>query len=347
MVLKREFLRQAWLLFLFVVIGSNFMLYHTTFGASIIPKDSNAVVIGSIIDLSIISPILYVTWARKWNWKYIIMTMAVGLILVRFLIPMKYLEPFAPITWVGFAVEGLLVIIELLIVITLITYLPRIVQTVKQSTLPVLFSFHHAVTMKVKHSPIISVICSEMLLFYFAFACWKKHPHLNESTFTLHKKTSLIALQVMLIHAIIIETIGIHWWLHEWSPILSFILLVLNIYSVILLVGDIQAVRFNPVLVTDKKIYISLGLMKRMEIEWANVEKLIDDPKELQKKPTKETMEFIAKDLEKVLPTVILQLKQPTEASLLMGMKRKYSRVAIRVDEPGKFMELIKEKVKV
>ncbi|MUK87752.1 beta-carotene 15,15'-monooxygenase [Ornithinibacillus sp. L9] len=345
MVLKRELLHHGWLLFLFAVVGSNVVLYHTTFGVRIIPQDSNGVVIGSMIDLAIISPILYVTWMRKWSWKYILMTMAAGLILMRFLIPMQYLEPFATITWVGFAIEGLLVAVELFIIVSLVKYLPRIIQTVKQSTLPVIFSFHHAVAANVKHSPVIQVICSGMLMLYFAFACWKKQPRLDDSTFTLHRKTSFIAFQVMLIHAIIIETIGIHWWLHHWSPILSYILLILNIYSVILLVGDIQAVRLNPVLVTDKKLYISLGFMKRMEIEWSNVEKLIDDPQVLGEKPTKETIEFIAKDLEKLQYTVILQLKQPTYAALFLGVKRKYSRIAIRVDEPEKFMKVILEKV--
>jgi hypothetical protein len=185
-----------------------------------------------------------------------------------------------------------------------------------------------------------------MLMFYYAFATWKNHAPKNEFTFTLHRKSSAIAFQIMLIHAIIFESIGLHWWLHSVAPIVSIIILILNMYGLILLIGDIQALRLNPMLVTDEKLYLSLGLMKRMEISWTNIEKIIEEPEELDKKSTKDTIEFIAKDFEVVKPTVILQLKQPTKAVFLMGIKREYIRVAIRVDEVADFMKILKDKVK-
>ncbi|SES63104.1 hypothetical protein SAMN05216389_101155 [Oceanobacillus limi] len=345
MVLRREYLRHGWLLFLFAVVGSNVMLYHTAFGAQIIPADASPLVIGSFIDLAIVAPILYITWSRKWNWKYIVITMAAGLILVRFLIPMQYLEPFAPITWVGFAVEGAILFVELLLIVTFVKYLPSVIQTVKHRQLPVIHSFHHAVAEKVKNHPVIRVVCSEMLVFYFALASWKKQPVWNDASFTLHRKSSYIALMVMLIHAIVLETIGLHIFIHEISPVISIMLMVMNIYTVLFFVGDIQAVRLNPAVITDEKLYISLGLMKRMEIDWPNVECVIDDPDALKNKRTKDTVSFIAKDLEEVHPTIILQLKQPTEVAFYMGFKWKCNRVAIRVDEPDRFNRLVGEMV--
>ncbi|MGM8215828.1 beta-carotene 15,15'-monooxygenase [Bacillaceae bacterium W0354] len=345
MVFKRALPRQIWLVLLLFVLSCNFILYHTAFGLDVIPANPKGVVIGSIIDLAIISPTLFLAWLRKWNWKYIVSAIATGLILVRFLIPMNYLEPFEAITWVGFIAEGMLLMFELAVVVTLFVYIPNITRVVKQSSLPVLFSFHHAVEEKIKSLPIIHAICSEMLVFYYAFASWRKQIQPKSNTFTLHQKSSYIAVHVMLIHAIIIETIGIHWWLHDQYPIASIILLILNIYGVIFLIGDIQAVRLTPILVTDEKLYISLGLIKRMEIEWSNVEKIIDDRNELEKKLSKDTIDFIAKDFDDVTPTVILELKEPTEVMLLMRLRRKYKRVAIRVDEPTRFMKFLNERM--
>ncbi|WP_246521438.1 hypothetical protein [Ornithinibacillus massiliensis] len=168
---------------------------------------------------------------------------------------------------------------------------------------------------------------------------------MTQTTFTLHQNSSFIALRIMLIHAIVIESIGIHWWLHNISPVVAVVLLIFNIYGVILLLGDIQAVRLNPTLVTNEKLYVSLGLMKRMELEWSNVERIIHHTAELDEEKAKETVDFIAQDLEKVTPTVILELRKPTQVVLIMGFKKQYRRVAIRVDEPERFVKVLRNKL--
>ncbi|AMQ08152.1 beta-carotene 15,15'-monooxygenase [Sporosarcina sp. FSL K6-1540] len=345
MVYKRESIHIVWLILLLLVLASNFALYRSSFGLNLLPTKTNGVVLGSILDLTIVAPVLFLAWQRKMSWKYLIVLMAGGLMVARFMIPMEYLAPFKTITLAGFVIEGALVLLEVLLLVTLFKYLPEIIQTVKKSPLPLLFSFSHAVDEKVRKHPIIQVICSEMLMFYYAFCIWKKKPQEKDNTFTLYKKSSLIAFQVMMIHAIVIETIGIHWWLHDKSFILSLILLVINIYSVLLFLGDIQALRFNPLQIEHESMYVSLGLMKRMEIRWEDIEEIIEDPDVLEQKFSKNTIDFIARDFEKVYPSVLLKLKYPVEATLLMGVKKFYDQVAIRVDDSERFKELVKQKL--
>lgn len=345
MVVKKSSIHLAWPCLLLLVLASNLTLYRSSFGISHLPENPNGIVIASIIDLTIVAPLLFLAWKRKMNWKNLIILMGLGLILARFIIPMEYFAPFKMFTWVGFGIEGAVVLLELLLLITLFKYLPEIIREVKKSQLPLLFSFSSAVEEKVKKQPIIQVICSELLLFYYAFGMWRKKPQSKENTFTLHKNSSLIAFQLMLIHAIVIESIGIHWWLHDKAFILSIILLVLNIYSVILFLGDIQAVRLNPLQVEHDRMYISLGLMKRMEIRWDDIAEVIEEREILEQKLSNNTIDFVARDLEKVYPTVILRLKQPVKATLLMGIEREYEQVAIRVDEAGKFKEVLQEKL--
>lgn len=347
MVIKRAHNNPAWLILLMFVLAANYSLYHTTFGNQIMPKNSNLMVIASMIDLALIAPILLMAWKRKLNWKNLIFGIAGGLILVRFLIPMEYLSPFESVTWVGFAVEGSLLLLEILVIMTLVKYLPKIIRSVKRSSLPVIFAFSKAVDDHVKPYPIIRVLCSEMLMFYYAFAAWGKKPEIGKNMYTLHQKSSLIAMQIMLIHAVVLETVGLHWFLHEKSIILSIALLIINIYTVIFFIGDIQVVRHNPLLVTDEKMYLSLGLMKRMEISWSDIEEIIDEPQVLKQKLANDTLDFMARDFEQVHPDVILKLKRPVQATLIMGMKKEYNRVAIRVDEPTRFKEVLKEKIDI
>lgn len=334
MVFVQKSKQHIWWLFLLLVLGSNMALYRTDFGVSILEQfDYSGAVLGSLFDLVIVSPILIFVWKKQKSIKLFILLMASGLIFARFLIPMNYLKPFVAVTWLGFAIEIAFVIIELLLIVTLFRFLPKIIASTKESTLPILFAFPKAVDSHVKKHPIIQIICSEMLMFYFAFASYRNKPQNSKNTLTIHKNSSYIAFQIMLIHAIVIETLGIHWWLHDKSMLLSILLLVLNIYSVILIVADIQAIRLNPLYIDENQFYISLGLMKRMEIRWDEIEEIITEPEELQQKLTKDTIDFIPRDFMEVYPDVILKLKKPKEAVLIMGIKKTYDRVAIKLDD--------------
>lgn len=335
--------RNILLVLLLLVLGANTALYHTTYGTNILPENSNGVVVGSIIDLAFISPLLFIAWKQNWNVKNIIVAIASGLILVRFLIPIEYLQPFETVTWLGFVVEGLIVLFEVFLILILIKFLPKIIHSVKKSSLPVVFSFPDAVDQHIKATPLIKIICTEFLIFYYAFLSWKKKPISNHHTFTLYKNSSLIATQIMLIHSIVLETLVIHWWIHENFFVLSIILLVLNIYSIIFLIGNLQAIRHNALHITEEKLYVSFGIFKQMQINWSNIDKVIDEPDRLRQKHPKNTIEFIARDFEDAYPHVILKLKQPTIATLLLGRKKEYKFVAIRVDELNRFKKVLNE----
>ncbi|WP_227257247.1 hypothetical protein [Priestia aryabhattai] len=98
--------------------------------------------------------------------------------------------------------------------------------------------------------------------------------------------------------------------------------------------------------VEDDRIYISFGLAKRMEISFKDIEKIVEDTHILQHKIPNTTIEFIARDFEKVYPHLLLTLKSPIEATLFMGIKKKYQQVAIRVDDPHAFKKIVKERLK-
>ena len=190
----------------------------------------------------------------------------------------------------------------------------------------------------VKYNLIIQIIRAELLVFYYAISSWRS-PIPNG--ITVYKKSSFIALQVMLIHAIIVTTLRIHYWLHDKAPLLSIILLVLNIYSLLFFLGDMQALRLNPIYATNNSIYISLGLMKRTEIHYTNIEAIIDEPEILQKKLSKNTVDFMIRDFEKVYPDIILKMKKPQKVTLFMGREKEFDFVAIRSDYPEQLKQLI------
>jgi len=330
--------QNIWLAFLFMVLVSNYTLYNTGLGSSILPIETNGVVLGSLIDLVVIVPVLWMLYKGKFSLKQAIFLAAFGCIAARFIIPLEHLQPFVAVTWAGFAIEAILILLEIFLVATLVRYLPRILDDVRASSLPDLFSFSQAVEKQIPKHPVIQMICSDLLVLYYGFASWKRQ---ERPGLTLHKNSSYIAFQLMIIHGIAIETIGIHWWLHEKSMILSIVLLIFNIYSVIFFIADMQAIRLNPVYVTDDTIYVSLGLMKRTEIHFDKIEEIIEDKEQLERKLSKDTIDFVARDFGEAYPQVILKMKEPVEVTFMLGIKKRYNQVAIKVDQSQEFKQML------
>ncbi|KZE39944.1 beta-carotene 15,15'-monooxygenase [Bhargavaea cecembensis] len=341
----RKSANPVWLILLLLVLGSNLILYRTEFGGHVLSGASGTVVIGSLIDLAIVAPLLFLAWRRSITLKGFLFGAATGLIAARFLIPDEWLGSYTPITYIGFAAEGAFILLELVLVVSLFVYLPKIIRTTGEDPKPLLFAFPAAVDSHIRSHPIIHAFCSEMLMFYYAFGSWKRKPRLTEDAFTLHRNTSHMAMQMMLIHAIIIETIGIHWWLHEKSLVLSIILLILNLYSVIYLIADMQAVRLTPSVFGGDHLYLSLGMSNRMEIRYSDIEEVVTEGEELSGKLTKDTAVFIARDFEAAHPDVLLRLKQPVSATLFMGIRRPYRAVAVRTDEKDAFIRRLKKEL--
>lgn len=140
----------------------------------------------------------------------------------------------------------------------------------------------------------------------------------------------------MLIHCILIETIGIHWWLHEKSAVLSLALLILNIYSVVYFLGDIQATRLNPLTIKNGKMTVSLGLAQRIAVPLESLESV-----RWGVEPDAQAMKFVAKDFEEFAPQVVIDFDTPQQAVLLFGQTKTVSQIAIKVDDPEKLKKLL------
>ena len=235
-------------------------------------------------------------------------------------------------------IEGAIFVFELLLIITFVRYMPKIIKEVKYSQLPVLYSFAQSLARYVKDHLMIRIICSELLMVYYALASWRAP---IPTGITMHKKSNFIAFQVMMIHAIVIETLGVHYWLHDKAPLLSILLLVLNIYSVLFFLANLQALRLNPIYATNQSIYISLGLMKRTQIDYTNIEAIIEEPEILQKKLSKNTADFVIRDFEQMYPDIILKMKKPQKVALFMGLEKEFDFIAIKSDNPEQLKQLI------
>lgn len=334
--------RPIWLALFFLVLLSNIALYQTQLKTIVLTEETKQVVLGSLIDLVIVLPACWMLYQRKLTWKTAIFLGAFGCVLARFLIPSTYLSSFQWVTFVGIGAEIMLLLFELSLILLCVKQAPKMIREMQQQKLPTPFSIQKSAPPIAQKYTIVQVFLTEMLVGYYAIFSWRQRA---QEGITLHKKSGYIAIQLMMIHGIVIETIGIHWWLHSQSMWLSLILLAFNIYSVLFLLADLQATRLNPIYYTKDTLYLSLGLMKKAEIPFHQVESIVDSIDELSKKQKKEVLYFIANDFIQPEPDFYLLLKEPVTATLFLGKKKQYTKIAIRSDNKKKLYEIIQKRM--
>ncbi|MFJ5770621.1 beta-carotene 15,15'-monooxygenase [Psychrobacillus sp. NPDC093180] len=324
------------LAFLLLLLATNFLLYQSGVPDFLSLPLTSGVAIGSLIDLAIVAPIL-VYVAFKISIKQTIGLMVFGLVIARFLIPAGLYAPYKGILYAGLALEALLVFAELALIFIVIRKGSAIRSEMKVMNEGAIYSLLPTVEKVATKNVFIRLLMTEFLMFYYALFTWKKKAPSHEGVVTMHKKTSAIAMNIMLLHAILIETIGLHWWLHEKSLVLSIILLFLNVYSVFFIIADIQITRLHPMEIKNGKLYITQGMASRIVVTLSNIKEVEWDVA----LTNKHTLQFIYKDFEKTDPQAIIRLHEPIEAVMFMGVKKKVTEFAIRVDEPEKLKQLL------
>ncbi|HHT7191280.1 TPA: hypothetical protein ACTZ5N_004773, partial [Bacillus cereus] len=195
-----------------------------------------------------------------------------------------------------------------------------------------------------KRNKLIDIIVMECKLIYYAFLSWREKVPEGESVFSYHKKTGAIGVYIMIIHATLIESIGFHYLFHQWNPVVAWVLLILNVYAMFYFLAEIQAMRKNPIIVTEQKVIIQIGLGKKIIIPFIQIDKITFYKGELLKKE-KEVLDATVMEFIKEPPTFEIILKEPMKAQLLYGFSKTVSRVHLNVDEERKFYDVMTEKL--
>lgn len=338
MVLRTHRFRYLTLTFALLVVLSNFLLYQPFIQQKVTGPLQAHVVWGSLLDLVIVLPLLLFATFQM-GWKHVLAASVLGLFGARLLVPEEFHALLTPLLVAGIAFEGLFLVAELLLIGWLVLKIPKIRHRMRQTTLSPVYSAVPAVVVETKDHILLRLFTMEWLVFYYGLFSYKQKAPSHKGTFTLHKSSSAIALHIMVIHALVIETVAIHWFLHSYSPVLSIILLILNIYGLIYILADIQITRLAPLEVKGDQLAVSQGLMKSVVIPIQDIQEVRSFAKSDQVDET-----IVYKDFEEREPNVVLIFNKPVAMNLAFGRRKDVLSLAIAVDEPHGFLKYVSEK---
>lgn len=324
-----------------LILSTNYILYRTTmFG----PVPESAVV-GSLLDLLIILPLMtyFLIIRKRYSLKYMGIVILAGFAAAYLIVPQQHLSNYPFLPYLLMASEGAFVLFELYIAYTVITRLPKLMREYKKLARQnsfFLFNIRKAVETNLPNNNAIKIFVTEFSMFHYALFSWKKKTQIDHGkAFTYHKKTSVNAVYIMIIHAIAIESIGLHYFLHSWNPIVSYILLILNIYGILFMLAELQATRLTPFLLTEEHLLLQTGFSSTMYLPLSNIKEIkhYEGPEKFSTKEQKDLYDARVPDLIQEKPMFEILLHEPQEVHLIYGLKRKATRIVLNVDEPDNF----------
>ncbi len=183
--------------------------------------------------------------------------------------------------------------------------------------------------------PVIKILVTELSLpYYLLFGWWRSFTSSDPRNlvFSYHRKTGYSALLALFFGLIAIETVVLHILIQHWSPLVAWILTGLSIYSLVWLVGDYQAARLNPIVLSPDHLYIRTGLRWRVDVPLSNI-------RALRKATHADTQapDYLNAAVYGVAHYTLL-LKEPMIVQGLLGIQKQVSNIGLIVDDEQRFL---------
>ncbi len=185
---------------------------------------------------------------------------------------------------------------------------------------------------------VLQVLLTEICVVYYGLFAWRKKPSrpAGAAAFTYHKKSGYGMLAGVLIFVIAVETSLLHFLLKPHVPLLAWLLTALSLYGVIFILADLNAARLRPIHMDARSLAVRVGLRWRCRIPLSDIAGV---------EAVTLSMENREGFLNGVLVgngNVILILSRPAFAVGFYGMRKRFDRIALAVDDAGSFLSALK-----
>tara|TARA_B100000795_G_C22724192_1_gene408730 strand:- start:62 stop:1078 length:1017 start_codon:yes stop_codon:yes gene_type:complete len=174
---------------------------------------------------------------------------------------------------------------------------------------------------------------TEIAVIYYGFFNWKNRK-LSKNEFSYHKSSGTIALLLVFIFLILVETSVVHLLLQKWSILAAWILSILSIYTCIQVFGIMRSMSKRPISIDNGELKLRYGLFSESTISISNIEEIELSTKSIELDDTTKKLSPLG-DFES--HNVVIKLKEEEVLFGLYGLISKYNNIALYVDEKEYF----------
>jgi len=172
------------------------------------------------------------------------------------------------------------------------------------------------------------IVAFEIAMLYYAL-CWRK---VAPPGFTVHRRSGWAAVVGVFVFLIAIESVGVHLLVQLWSTKAAWVITALDVYGVLWLLGDYNALRLRPTRIEGDTLLLNYGLRWRAAIPLATVTAI---------EPVRAEADWKGKGVLKVAmldePRLLIRFATPQTVQGLAGLTRSVDAIAILADDEVAF----------
>lgn len=320
--------------------------------------------LGTAIDLIIVLPFaIYFLGFRKRRSVFVLFALILaGLVLANVIIPNEADGFLSYFNYSVIALEAGVITFELFIMVTVLRKIPTLIKNFKHEQIThyhFLLSFSRAAKETFsfrnkklnKFQTVFRMLATDIAAIYYSLFSWKKKaPVLREKdarAFTFHKDGGYFGVFIMIVHAMIIEVIAIHFLVMQFSHTAAWILTAIDVYALLFIIADYQAIRLSPVIVDSKGIHFQKGIRLFGCIEWEDILEVSENTrslKEMEKDRQGVTVVLHGLEMEKSVPYVF-RLNKPVELYQFFGKRKRVESIYIKIDEAREFNNVVRSHI--
>lgn len=311
------------LLLLFLVLLSQTSSFQTA------PSELS---IGILLDLIITIPLVYYLLIRKTKIPRftIIYPFLIGIVVAGFILPREHQSLLSTIKY--FAIP----VIEFGVLSMIIYKMISLKKTLNKTEGADFYDRVLIACHEVFPNRIGKILATEIAVIYYFWALPKKTEKRNFE-FTGYKKSGIRTTVSVLLFMLVAETAVVHLLVAQWSHTVAWVLSLIGIYTIIQIIAILRSMsqRFISIDQENECIQLKYGFGAQTRIPFNDIESI-----EQTRKSVNEEKGHVALSLFDLLDThnIIIKLRNENTLHKVYGMKKKYTSIAVFVDEVDLFV---------
>ena len=238
-------------------------------------------------------------------------------------------------------VRKLISVAEALLIIYCITKFRKIRTAYRadQSHFPdPVYNLRSAVAEVLGRSLPLKLISSEVAMLRYGLFFWKKEKAYPAGgvIFSTHKESGYVAVWCILVVAVTVEIVAVHFLLLKWSSAVAVVVSVLSIYGLIFMIADLSAVVRRGILLSPNLVVLRTGLRWRACTRPGNI-------LSIQKITTGSVPEgaCFKGGAIKSHCNLLINFKEPVRVEKLYGADKMYNTLLMTVDDYDRFASVL------
>ncbi|RLL43823.1 hypothetical protein D8M04_13000 [Oceanobacillus piezotolerans] len=345
------------LIFLMLILVPNLLIMQ---GGAAGPVN-DVLGLGTAIDLVVVLPIVLFFFGSRKRGSVLVLffLMFLGLLLANWIIPSEANGYLSYFNYSIITLEALIIMVEVLIFAMILRKLPAFLnnfETEKNTHYHFLLSFTASIqrTFAFKNSKLnkylllLRVLATDIAAIYYSIFSWRRKAPVLEGasvrSFTFHKDGAYLGVFLMLVHAMLIEIIAIHFIVLQFSHVFAWIITAIDIYALLFIIADYQAIRLSPVIVDREGIRFQKGIRQYGFISFQDMEMICENTKTVKEvDQDKKGISLALHGLEKEQIPYVVKLNKSVEVYQFFGKRKMVDSLYFKMDDSRQFIECVED----